>query len=226
MLQRLRLALQEGSIEKYADKFDGVVEIDETYIGGKARNMNTRRRRKLEDEGGMQGHAGKTAVMGFYERGGKVRLTVIDSTKKPYLHRQVRRFVKPEAHVVTDALASYEGLDAHYVHKVIDHAEKYAEGLVHTNGIENFWSLLKRGLGGTYVCVRPFHLFRYLDEQAFRYNYRGDSDAERFAMALGRAPGRRVTWAELTSKAYPEGPTQLPLYAPRRRRRSASAPVQ
>lgn len=102
--------------------------------------------------------------MGFYERGGNVRLTVIDATTKPYLHRQVRRHVRSETEVVTEAFASYEGLDAHYVHKVIDHPEKYAEGPVHTNGIETFWSLLKWALGGTYVSVRPFHLFRYLDE--------------------------------------------------------------
>lgn len=133
MLQRLRLALQEGSIEKYSDKFDGVVEVDETYIGGKARHMHASKRRRLEREGRLKGHGGKTAVMGFYERGGKVRLTVIDGTTKAYLHKQVRKHVRPESQVVTDALASYNGLDAHYVHKVIDHAEKYAEGLVHTN---------------------------------------------------------------------------------------------
>lgn len=211
MLQRLRLALQEGSIEKYSDKFGGVVEVDETYIGGKARKMNAGRRRRLEAEHGtLKGHTGKTPVMGFYERGGKVRLTVIDGTTKPYLHKQVRRHVRPEAEVVTDALPSYEGLDGHYVQKVIDHAEKYAEGLVHTNGIENFWSLLKRGLSGTYVSVRPFHLFRYLDEQAYRYNYRGEPDSEKFELALGRAPGRRVTWDELTSKAPKTDPAPPP----------------
>lgn len=156
--------------------------------------------------------------MGFYERGGKVRLTVIDGTKKPFMHREVRRYVKPKAEVMTDALSSYEGLDAHYVHKVIDHAEKYAEGLVHTNGIENFWSLLKRGLGGTYVCVRPFHLFRYLDEQAYRYNYREEPDSEKFELALGRTPGRRVTWDELTSKAPKADPSPPPVHAAGRRR--------
>lgn len=222
MLQRLRLAMQEGTIEKYSDKFGGVVEVDETYIGGKAREMNAGRRRRLEAEHGtLKGHTGKTPVMGFYERGGKVRLTVIDGTTKPYMQKQVRRHVKPEAEVVTDALASYEGLDAHYVHKVIDHAEKYAESLVvvPTNGLENFWSLLKRGLSGTYVSVRPFHLSRYLDEQSFRYNYRDGSDADRFEAALGRAPGRRLTWAELTDKSgVPETVSQPPLFVPNRRR--------
>lgn len=219
MLQRLRLAMQEGTIEKYSDKFDGVVEVDETYIGGKARKMNAGRRRRLEAEHGtLKGHTGKIPVMGFLERGGKVRLTVIDGTTKPYLHKQVRKHVKPEAEVVTDALGSYQGLDAHYVHKVIDHAEAYAEGLIHTNGIENFWSLLKRGLGGTYVCVRPFHLFRYLDEQAYRYNYREEPDSEKFELALGRTPGRRVTWAELTDKAPKTDPPPPSPYIPRRRR--------
>lgn len=187
MLQRLRLGLEEGSIEKYSDKFGGVVEVDETYIGGKARNMHEARRRSLHKSasGRVSPLAGKTAVMGFYERGGKVRLTVVSSPTKKVLQRQVRHHVRPDAEVMTDALPSYQGLDAHYVHKVIGHAEKYAEGLVHTNGLENFWSLLKRGLPGTYGSVRPFHLFRYLDEQAYRYNYRDGSDADRFAEALG-----------------------------------------
>jgi transposase-like protein len=213
MLQRLRLAMQAGSLEKFSDKFDGVVEVDETYIGGKARNKHSDRRRNAGR------FAGKVGVMGFYERGGQVRLAVISSTKRPHLHKQIRSHVKPEAEVVTDALPSYKGLDAHYEHRVIDHAEKYVDGLVHTNGLENFWSLLKRGLGGTYVSVQPFHLFRYLDEQAYRYNQREGDDSDRFVTALNRVAGRRVTWKELTDKtpepeerepwptlSYPMGP--------------------
>jgi transposase-like protein len=209
MLQRLRLAMQHGTIEKYSDKFDGVVEIDETYIGGKARNMHADRRDALRKKGRIKGHAGKVGVMGFYERGGQIRLTVISGTKRPQLHQQVRRFVQPAAEVVTDALASYQGLNQHYVHNVIDHAEKYVDGLVHTNGLENFWSLLKRSLGGTYVSVQPFHLFRYLDEQAYRFNARGGTDADRFEEVLSRVSGRRLTWDEVRDKTPEQDPPTL-----------------
>lgn len=192
MLQRLRLALQEGSIEKYADKFDGVVEVDETYIGGKARNRHA----DLQDRN--QGpFKGKVGVMGFLERGGSVRLTVIPTTKRHVVQKEVRRRVRPGAEVVSDDLRSYQGLDAHYTHRVVNHAETYVDGLVHTNGLENFWSLLKRGLGGTYISVQPFHLFRYLDEQAYRYNNREGCDANRFVAALSQTADRRVTWKQL-----------------------------
>jgi hypothetical protein len=98
---------------------------------------------------------------------------------------------------------SYNGLDADYVHQVIDHAESYVNGNIHTNGIENFWSLLKRGLKGTYVSVEPFHLFRYLDEQAFRYNERKNDDGGRFATTLSQIVGKRLTYKELTGKNEP-----------------------
>ena len=222
MLHRIRLAMQTGSFEKYVDKFDGAVEVDETYIGGKARNMNAARRRRWEAEGGSQGHSGKTGVIGFKQRGGEVAVTVIRGTRKQELQKEVRRRVMPAATVITDELKSYAGLDQHYQHMIINHAEKYVDGLVHTNGLENFWSLLKRSLGGTYVSVRPYHLHRYLDEQACRYNSRDGVDAERFTMVLGKADGKRLTWKELTGaknapppqtdppkrrpKAYPMGP--------------------
>jgi transposase-like protein len=201
MLHRIRLAMRTGSFEKYADKFDGAVEVDETYIGGKARNMNAARRRRWEAEGGSKGHKGKTGVIGFRERGGRVVVTVLnEGTGKQTLQREVRKRVKPGAAVITDELQSYRGLDQSYQHLVINHAEKYVDGQVHTNGLENFWSLLKRGLGGTYVSVRPYHLARYLDEQVFRYNEREGADAERFAGVLNGAEGKRVTWKELTGK--------------------------
>ena len=213
MLHRIRLAMRTGSFEKYDDKFDGAVEVDETYIGGKARNMNAKRRRRWEAEGGSKGHAGKAGVIGFKPRGGQVAVTVISGTRKHDLQKEVRKRVRPGATVVTDELSSYNGLDQHYQHKIINHAETYVQGQVHTNGLENFWSLLKRGLGGTYVSVRPSHLARYLDEQVYRYNSRDGVDAERFAGVLSGAEGKRVTWKELTGK---EAPTLIPPSPPKR----------
>ena len=119
------------------------------------------------------------------------------------MQREVRKRVKPDATVITDELKSYRGLDEQYQHLVINHAEKYADGMIHTNGLENFWSLLKRSLGGTYVSVRPFHLFRYLDEQAFRYNRRDAEDTDRLVGALQGATGKQVTWKELTGRPTP-----------------------
>jgi transposase-like protein len=113
---------------------------------------------------------------------------------------EVRKNVESGSEVHTDALAAYRGLDAEYIHNVVDHAERYVDGHVHTNGLENFWSLLKRGIKGTYVSVEPYHLFRYLDEQAFRFNERGGEDRDRFAKTLGSVTGRRVTYSELTGK--------------------------
>jgi ISXO2 transposase-like protein len=102
--------------------------------------------------------------------------------------------------VYSDALRSYNDLNYDYMHSVINHAEKYVEGNVHTNGIENFWSLLKRTIGGTYVSVEPFHLFRYLDEQAFRFNRRKATDADRFFEVVSMITGKRLQFAELTGK--------------------------
>jgi hypothetical protein len=108
--------------------------------------------------------------------------------------------VEPGATVYTDALESYSGLSGDFDHETVDHAERYVEGQVHTNGTENFWSLLKRGLHGTYVSVEPFRLFRYLDERLFAYNLRELNDLGRFEAVLGAAAGRRLTYAELTGQ--------------------------
>ncbi len=199
MLQRLRLALQSGSMTK----LDGAVEVDETFIGGKARNMHmAQRRRRITGTGTKD----KTAVMGFLERGGKVRTMVVPNRRKHALQGEVRKHVEAGAALYTDALLSYSGLDAHYAHEVIDHATAYVDGKIHTNGLENFWSLLKRGISGTYVSVEPFHLFRYLDEQSFRYNNRATydnpmNDGDRFELALSQISGKRLTFAEVTGKA-------------------------
>lgn len=198
MLHRLRLAMQTGSFEKMI----GTVEADETFIGGKARNMHKSvRERKITGTGGM----GKVAVMGLLERHGKdghsrVRTQVIPNTRRESVQAPIREHVAPGSQVMTDALRSYSGLEAEYIHNVIDHAELYVWENVHTNGIENFWSLLKRCIHGTYVSVEPFHLFRYLDEEAYRFNERQGTDQERFVRAIGQVVGKRLTYKNLTGK--------------------------
>jgi transposase-like protein len=138
--------------------------------------------------------------MGILERGGKVRASVVPNGKRHALQTEVKKHVEAGSALYTDALLSYEGLASDYAHQVIDHAVQYVDGHVHTNGLENFWSLLKRSLSGTYVSVEPFHLFRYLDEQAYRFNNRKLTPAERFAEAMGNVSGKRLTWNEVTGK--------------------------
>jgi len=194
MLQRVRLAMQGET----HGKLSGEVEIDETFIGGKARNMHpAKRREKIQG----RGPAGKVVVMGMLQRGGKVRTAVIANRDKETLHEHVQKNVRKGSNVFTDELVSYWGLNDKYIHEIINHAEEYVRGNVHTNGMENFWALLKRGLNGTYVSVEPFHLFRYIDEQAFRFNNRNAmTDADRFALVLSQIVGKRLTYAELTGK--------------------------
>ena len=195
MLHRIRLAMQRGSL----NKIRGEVEIDETFIGGKARFMHRNKRRaKINGTGGT----GKAAIMGLLERHGPdghstVRARVIPNVKRRVLSPEVRQHVHAGSEVFTDALQSYKDLGTDYAHQVIDHAESYAKGKVHTNGLENFWSLLKRGIKGTYVSVEPFHLFRYLDEEAFRFNSRKTTDGSRFLAALHTIVGRRLTYKTL-----------------------------
>lgn len=200
MAHRIRFALHHGSFEKMT----GHVEVDETFIGGKARNMHVaQRRRRITGTGTKD----KTAVMGILERGGKVRTVVVPNRKKHALQSEVRKHVEAGAALYTDALLSYDGLAGDYAHKVVDHAVEYVSGPCHTNGLENFWSLLKRGISGTYVSVEPFHLFRYLDEQAYRFNNRKDmNDFDRFKLAASQIVGKRLTWNEVTGRNG-SGPT-------------------
>ncbi len=197
MDHRIRLAMQDQSV----DMFPGSeVEADETFIGGLARNMHKDKKAKITGTGG----AGKAIVMGLLDRhSAKVRLAHVPNTQGDTLQTHVRRYVPGGSYVFTDAWAGYHGLDKDYVHNVIDHAERYVDGNVHTNKIENFWSLLKRGLKGTYISVEPFHLFRYLDEQAYRFNERKANDGERFIGVASSVLGRRLTYAELTGKTEP-----------------------
>jgi len=201
LLHRIRLAMQA----KDGGKLGGDVEIDETFIGAKARNMHKDKKRRML-QGHRGGQIGKVAVMGLLQRTTKdgksqVRLQTVRKVKRGDLVPHITKHVEPWGTTVfTDALPSYDDLWKHdYVHQVIDHATHYAEGNVHTNGMENFWSLLKRTLNGTYISVEPFHLFRYLDEQAFRFNKRETTDGERFRAVLRSVIGRRVTYKQLTA---------------------------
>jgi len=205
VLHRLRFALQTGSITKLGGN-GAPVEVDETFIGGKARFMHKAKRQRMSRDGGMQGGHGKAVVVGLLERGGKVKTTVLPHRRENMPEKIVREIVQPGAEVHTDEFSGYYNLKDGYVHKVVNHLEGYVKENIHTNGIENFWSLLKRGLGGTYIAVEPFHLFRYVDEQAFRYNHRKDesgnklNDAQRFELALSQIAGKRLTFAEVTGK--------------------------
>jgi transposase-like protein len=194
MLQRIRYAMHHGTI----NKMSGTVEADETFVGGAARFMHKHKRdEKIHGRGPM----GKAIVFGLLERKtGKVRVEHVETRRKGELVSIVRDNVRKGSEVMTDELLSYDGLNSEYAHKVINHAERYVDGNVHTNRMENFWSLLKRSIKGTYVSVEPFHLFRYLDEQSFRYNERHDTDAERFQKVLGSVAGKRLTWNTLTSQ--------------------------
>lgn len=200
MMHRIRLALQDES----GGKLGGEVEVDETYIGGLARNMHAKRRREK-----IQGHTGgfgKTAVFGLLERSrkgkSKIHARVIAAAWKEEVGRIIRKVVEPGSSIYSDEHGAYSHLNSEgFQHSFVRHAETYVDGVVHTNGIDNFWSLLKRGIKGTYVSVEPFHLFRYLDEQAFRFNNRTDlDDRDRFDLAVSQVIGKRLTWNRLTGK--------------------------
>jgi transposase-like protein len=201
MLHRIRLILQD-------EVSGGHFEVDETYIGGKARNMHYAKRKRVVRGTGA---TGKVAVMGLLARHGKnghstVRARVVPDTKMNTLQGEIRASIPRGSKVFTDEWTSYQGLEDDYMHRVINHAERYVNGNVHTNGIENFWSLLKRTIRGTYVSIEPFHLFRYLDEQAFRFNNRKLNDSERFVNAARSILGRRLTYKALTGHNLSESP--------------------
>jgi transposase-like protein len=197
MLHRIRKAMQAGTFWK---KMKGEIEADESFIGGLARNMH---KDKRAEKITVRGPAGKAIVMGLLDRETKqVRLKHVPNVHVDTLRREVRANVEPGSALYTDAYVAYQGMNE-FEHGFVDHAERYVDGRIHTNGLENFWSLLKRGLKGTYVSVEPFHLFRYLDEQAFRYNNRKTDDGSRFEKTLSQVVGRRVTYKELTGKTAP-----------------------
>lgn len=214
MLHRVRLALRDGSIEKAGATGSGEVEVDETYIGGKVANMHKSRRDAIQAAAdnrvprwkNTQKYPGKTAVQGILDRDlRRVRARVVPDVKRETLQMEILNEVEFGAKLYSDDTVAYNELATLYAHEVVNHTEQYVRGRVHTNGLENFWCLLKRGLRGTYVAVEPFHLERYVDEQVFRYNNRATkdnplNDSDRFVLALSQIAGKRLTYKQLTGK--------------------------
>jgi transposase-like protein len=205
MLHRIRLALRDGNWNRKIDGDGGPIEVDETFIGGKYQNMHRSRRMGLPN--GMKADRGKAVVMGMLERDiRKVRAKVIPDVTRETLQNEILNQIEKKSTVYTDKATGYDRLKAQdFIHETVNHMEEYVRGQVHTQGIENFWSLLKRGLKGTYVAVEPFHLDRYVDEQMFRYNNRATrdnplNDADRFMLAVSQIAGKRLTYKELTGK--------------------------
>jgi transposase-like protein len=190
MLHRLRMLMHDHD----ASPLSGEVEMDETFVGGKAKNMHKAKRSKaLKADGTFKG---KTIVVGMLERNGRVRAEVVEARTREVLHDLAHASIAPGSMVITDEHHPYKGMN--FAHEVINHAEAYVRGNIHTNGIESFWSMLKRALGGTYISVEPFHLFRYIDEQAFRFNNRRDlDDRGRFELAARNVAGKRLTYNAL-----------------------------
>jgi transposase-like protein len=198
MLGRIRLAMQTKSFKKLS----GSVEADETFIGGLAKNMHKSKKARVIKGSGI---VGKAPVMGIMQRGdgeqhSTVYTSVIDDISTKNLHGQIHANVEHGSSLYTDKWQGYRGLENFYKHEVIDHGESWARGLIHTNGLESFWSLLKRTIKGTYVSVDPFHMFRYLDEQTFRFNHRKENDGFRFAHVVGTIMGKRLTYNNLIGK--------------------------
>jgi transposase-like protein len=208
MLHRLRLALKAKNLgTKLGGKEGAGVEVDETFVGGKVKNMHRERRARFAAQSGHTGGAtGKAIVLGMLDRDErKIRAQVVPDVKRDTLQDAVLKNVKYGSNLYTDNAVPYDRMNWHYIHEVVNHAEEYVRGQVHTNGLENFWSLLKRNLKGTYVAVEPFHLERYVDEQVFRFNNRATkdnplNDSDRFLLALSQVAGKRLTFAELTGK--------------------------
>jgi transposase-like protein len=195
MLHRIRTAMREDhGIHTTGTDHQNPIEVDETFIGGKSKNKHLSQRKQTER---------KTIVMGMLNRETRqIRAKVIPNVKRETLQAEILKNVGFNAHVYTDGWLGYVGLDEYknFTHKTVNHINEYVNGRVHTQGIENFWSLLKRGLSGTYVAVEPFHMDSYVDEQVFRYNTRKKSDSQRFEKVLSQVAGKRLTYAELTGK--------------------------
>jgi transposase-like protein len=196
MLHRLRTAAQE---DDYKEPLFDEVECDETYVGGKTKFKHARRIAQLPRKPSIHD---LIPVMGILQRGGAVRAMVVKNHKRVNLHAEIRKHVAPGSTLYTDDMHSYRGLPD-YAHHYVDHLTKYVSGRVHTNGLENFWSLLKRCIKGTYIQVNPEHLQGYVAEQVFRFNTRkrlNVTEEQRFAKLLTGTTGKRLTYQELISR--------------------------
>jgi transposase-like protein len=164
MLHRIRTAIASKSFEKFGG--GGPIEVDETFVGGRIKNMHASKKARMREIKGKTltgDHMNKAIVMGMLDRElRKVRATVTPNVRRDTLQNQILREVKPGSTVYTDEWIGYNALKNEFVHDVVNHVRGYVEGNVHTNGIENFWSLLKRTLKGTYVAVEPYHLQKYV----------------------------------------------------------------
>ena len=208
MLHRIRLALRESNWSKLGGESGGPIEVDETFIGPDPRKMHDKRRRKLQT-GEVAGYE-KAIVMGMLDRDArKVRAKMVPNVKRETLLRHIINEIEGGSKVYTDQSVGYDSLGhSNFIHETVNHTKEYVKGQVHTQGLDNFWSLLKRGLTGTYVCVEPFHLDRYVYEQAFRFNNRATKDnpmddRDRFMLAVSQIAGKRLTYAELTGRVQP-----------------------
>jgi len=188
--------MQIGSIEKLS----GEIECDETYIGGRSKNMHAKKRKALNM---TRGYQQKKGVMGMLQRNGRVRAKVIDESDTKTLLGLIGENVETGSTVMTDDHGGYRNMSDEYIHEIINHAREYVRGNVHTNSIENFWSLLKRSLKGTYVSVSPAHLQKYVEEQVFRFNERKGKDKDRFVKMIESIGGKRLTYAELVGYEIP-----------------------
>jgi transposase-like protein len=198
MLHRVRLALSSGTFTQLR----GHVEADETFIGGRLRNL--RRSPHGRQNSGTKGIGpkGKAPVLGIVEREGEARAFAVEDVKKRSLVPTLLKHIDPNATLYTDSLRSYQNLHRHFArHEIVNHAFEYVRGNAHVNTVECFWSVLKRTLAGTYVCARPKHIGRYLDEHTFRFNSRRSSDGARFAVATKGADKKRLTYKALIGKS-------------------------
>jgi transposase-like protein len=210
MLHRIREAIKAKSFNK---KLAGIVETDETFIGGLLKNMHQSRREQvrndaIEKRAKTQRHvgrrfstgdgplAGKAIIQAVLERDGQVRAQILDNLITGPKFDFIRANVEKGANVMTDQAAQNYG--PYFIHEFVNHQHEYVRGNVHTNGIENFWSLLKRSLRGTYISVEPYHLSAYVDEQCYRFNHRKATDGERFTRAMSMLKGCRLTFDRLT----------------------------
>ena len=211
LLHRIRLAMKDEPMHPMGSHWGNPIEVDESFVGGKMKNMHRKRAHAIREnvpidrmDGFETNLKNKTAVMGMLNRETRqVRAKVVPNVKRETLQAEILANVGFNAHVFTDQHTGYLGLDnlKNFTHRTVNHLTEYVNGRVHTNGIENFWSLLKRSLTGTYVAVEPFHLDAYVDEQAFRFNNRLKmDDAARFTKLVDQIVGKRLTYAELTGK--------------------------